>query len=310
MWNVLEIVLPVFLLIGLGYAIRRADLVDDHFFDQTNGLVFYVCLPILLFYKIGTADFSANFNFGLVLSTSLGVICGFSAAYLFGLWRHYPAPVHGAFCQGSFRGNLAYIGLAIVYNAYGDTGLTRAGILLGFLVPVLNFFAILALVLPRYNQQRADYPEVARQILVNPLILASLCGIFWSFFHLPIPVIFDRSLNIAAGMALPLALLSIGGSFSLDKLRGDIWKAALATAIKLLLLPLVTAGFMLLFRITGLDFAVGLLMAGAPTAVATYIMADKMGADSELAGAIVVLATACSSMSYTFLLFWLHVQGT
>lgn len=120
MWSIIEIVLPVFLIIGLGYTIRRIGLVDEHFFQQTNGLVFYICLPILLFYKIGTADFSTSFNFKLVLSTSAGVAVCFFLAYLYGRWRKYPAPAHASFCQGAFRGNLAYIGLAIVYNAYGD----------------------------------------------------------------------------------------------------------------------------------------------------------------------------------------------
>lgn len=308
MWNVIEIVLPVFLIIGLGYSIRRAELVDNNFFVQANRLVFYVCLPLLLFYKIGTADFSTSFNIRLVMATSGAVGCCFLIAYLYGSWRRYPAPVQGAFCQGSFRGNLAYIGLPIVYNAYGDAGLTRAGILLGFLVPVLNFFAILALTLPQ-QQQRTSYREIAKQIIINPLILASLAGILWSFFQLPMPTILDRSLNIASAMTLPLALLSIGGSFSLAKLRGDICKAALATAIKLILLPMVTTSFMLLAGISGLDFAIGLLMAGAPTAVATYIMACQMEADGELAGTIVVMATALSAVSYTLLLLCLQGYG-
>jgi len=308
MWNVIEIVLPVFLIIGLGYSIRRAELVDNNFFVQANRLVFYICLPLLLFYKIGTADFSTSFNIRLVMATSGAVGCCFLIAYLYGSWRRYPAPVQGAFCQGSFRGNLAYIGLPIVYNAYGDAGLTRAGILLGFLVPVLNFFAILALTLPQ-QQQRTSYREIAKQIIINPLILASLAGILWSFFQLPMPTILDRSLNIASAMTLPLALLSIGGSFSLAKLRGDICKAALATAIKLILLPMVTTSFMLLAGISGLDFAIGLLMAGAPTAVATYIMACQMEADGELAGTIVVMATALSAVSYTLLLLCLQGYG-
>lgn len=308
MLNVIEIVLPVFLIIALGYGIRRSELVNDHFFEQANGLVFYVCLPILLFYKISTADFSTNFNIRLVFATSSAVGCCFLISYLYGTWRKFSAPIHGAFCQGSFRGNLAYIGLAIVYNAYGDPGLTRAGILLGFLVPVLNFFAILALTLP-HQQQKISYREVAKQIIINPLILASLIGILWSFFHLPMPTILDRSLSIASGMTLPLALLSIGGSFSLAKLKGDIWKAALATAMKLVLLPLVTIAIMLLLGISGLDFAIGLLMAGAPTAVATYIMACRMGGDGDLAGTIVVMATGLSAVSYTLLLFYLQLLG-
>lgn len=308
MWNVIEIVLPVFLIIILGYGIRRVGLVDDNFFQQTNGLVFYIGLPILLFYKIGTADFNTSFNGKLVLATGSAVGCCFLLAYLYATWRKYPPPVHGAFCQGAFRGNLAYIGLAMVYNAYGDPGLASAGILLGFLVPSLNFFAILALILPQ-QQQQTDLLKITREVLLNPLILASLAGILWSFFHLPMPVFLDRSLHIASGMTLPLALIAIGGNFSPRRLKGDIPKAALATGLKLLLMPLISASFMMILGITGLDFAIGLLMAGAPTAVATYIMADKMGADSELAGSIVMMATGFSAFSYTLLLLVLQMYN-
>jgi len=308
MLNVFEIVLPVFLIIGLGYTIKRTGLVNGDFFAQINKLVYYVCLPLLLVYKIAGADFSSSFNFNLVIATSAGVACCFALAYLYGKWRSFPAPVHGSFCQGAFRGNLAYIGLAIVFNAYGDMGLTRAGILLGFLVPVLNFFAILALVLPQQHQQ-TSLKEIIKELVTNPLILASLAGILWSFFQLPMPVILDRTFGIATGMTLPLALISIGGSFSLAGLKGDIWKAALAVSIKLLVLPLITGIFMVLLNVSGLDFAVGLLMAGAPTAVATYIMACRMGADGDLAGTIVMVATGFSAVSYTLLLLFLKSYG-
>lgn len=308
MLNVLEIVLPVFLVIGLGYVIRRIGLVDERFFSQVNQLVYSVCLPLLLVYKIATADFSKSFNFNLVLASSGAVACCFGVAFLYGKWRGFPAAIQGAFCQGAFRGNLAYIGLAIIFNAYGDIGLGRAGILLGFLIPVLNLFAILALLLPQQKQQ-SNPLEIVRQVISNPLILASLIGLLWSFFQLPMPRIVDRSLAIATGMTLPLALLSIGGGFSLARLSGDLGKAVLATSLKLILLPLLCAGLMLGLGISGMDFAIGVLMAGAPTAVATYIMASKMGGDRELAGTIVMLATAFSAVSYSLLLLCLNAYG-
>lgn len=308
MVTVLEIVLPVFLLIALGYFIRRIHLVDHRFYAQVNQLVYYICLPLLLIYKIGSADFSTSFNLSLVLGCSGSVGLVFVISYLLGKWRRFPAAVHGAFCQGSFRGNLAYIGLAIIFNAYGDAGLTRAGVLLGFLVPVLNFFAILALLLPQ-QKKRTSLLGIGKQIGSNPLILASLLGLLWSFFQLPMPVLVDRTLSIATGMALPLALLSIGGGFSMAKLTGDMAKAAVAVSMKLLLLPLITAGCLLLLNITGLDLAIGILMAGAPTAVATYVMASQMGADSELAASIVMLATAFSALSYSLLLLCLKAYG-
>ncbi len=307
MWNVIQIVAPVFLIIALGWGIRRIGLVDDIFFQQTNKLVFYVCLPLLLIYKIGTADFSTSFNFRLILATAGATGCCFLLAYLYGMHRGYSPPVLGAFCQGSFRGNLAYIGLALVYNAFGNPGLARAGILLGFLVPVLNFFAILALTLPN-QEQCIRYGKISRQMITNPLILSSLGGICWSFFHLPMPTVLDRSLSIVSGMTLPLALLAIGGNFSMKQLRGDLNTAALATAIKLFVLPMVTALFLFFLDVSGIDFAIGLLMAGAPAAVATYIMACQMGGDGRLAGTIVVMSTGTSALSYTLLLLYLHIN--
>ena len=132
--EILNIVLPVFVVIALGYLLRRLQLIDATFLFQTNRLIYYIALPILLFYKIGTADFSPT-------STPPS-----SSA------RRRPLPSPSCFRTatppsplsarrsrhlqpGGFRGNLAYVGLAIVINAYGEAGFTRAGILMGFLSP-------------------------------------------------------------------------------------------------------------------------------------------------------------------------------
>jgi len=308
--DILTIVIPVFLVIGLGFVLKRLNLIDDHFLFQTNRLVYYVALPLLLFYKIGTADFFANFNGSLVVGSSLVIAIGFAVSYGYAALRGYAPATRGAFSQGAFRGNLAYIGLAIVFNAYGEDGLTRAGILMGFLVPVLNFFAILALLWPHRrtggHQGRAFW---VRQIAFNPLIIASFAGIIWSFLHLPIPVILDRSLHIATGMTLPLALLAIGGSFSLRKLKGDLTCALLSTTIKIIWLPIIAAALLYAMGVRGQDLAIGVLFAGTPTATATYIMAHQLKGDAELAGSIVMMSTLLSALTYTLALFILGSLG-
>ncbi len=307
--DTLIIVLPVFLVIGLGQLLFQLRLFDNHFVQQTNKLVYVVFLPLLLFYKIGKADFSTFFNGPLVAASCLTIAAGFILTYLYSGLRRYQPAVRGSFCQGSFRGNLAYIGLAICLNAYGDDGLTRAGILMGFLVPVLNLFAILALLLPHKNNQAEKQLNWLTQVALNPLIIASFLGIAWSYWQLPLPIILDRALHITTGLTLPLALLAIGGSFSLERIKGDLRLAGLATVIKLTVLPLVAALLMILFRVGGTDFGIGILMAGTPTATATYIMADQMKGDAELAGSIVMLSTLASAFSYTIILLILTSFG-
>jgi predicted permease len=298
----LSIVLPIFIVIGLGTLLKQLQLFNEAFVQQTNRLVYVVFLPLLLFYKIGQADFSSFFNAPLVIGSSLVIVIGFTLTYFYTGKRHYPAAVRGSFCQGAFRGNLAYIGLAICLNAYGEVGLTKAGILMGFLVPVLNLFAILALLLPHQGKSEGKTPNLIVQTLLNPLIIASFLGIIWSYWSLPVPLIIDRSLKITTGLALPLALLAIGGSFSIERLKGDLKLAATASFVKLVLLPLFALILLAPLGVTGADLGIGILIAGTPAATATYIMAQQMKGDADLAGSIVMLSTLASACSYTIIL--------
>ncbi len=305
----ITIVLPIFLVIGLGTLLKYFKLFDEAFLKQTNRLVYVVFLPLLLFYKIGTADFTTFFNAPLVIGSALVIVGGFTISWLYTGIRQYSPAIRGSFCQGSFRGNLAYIGLAICLNAYGEDGLTKAGILMGFLVPVLILFAILALLLPHQNGEKNKFSSMILQTIFNPLIIASFLGIIWSFWSLPIPLIIDRSLEITTGLALPLALLAIGGGFSFEQIKGDLYLAGAASTIKLAILPLLALLFLVPLGVTGADLGIGILFAGTPAATATYIMAQQMDGDAELAGSIVMLSTLASAFSYTIILLILKSTG-
>lgn len=305
----LNIVLPVFAVIALGALLKRIGLIDAMFLQQTNRLVYYVCLPLLLFYEIGRADFLANFNGRLVIGSVLAVTVTFLGSYAYTAMRGYPAAARGVFSQGAFRGNIAYVGLAIVFNALGQSGLTRAGILMGFIVPFLNLYAIIALLWPHRANSSQGPAYLLRQIAFNPLILASFAGVAWSFFAIPMPLLLERSLKIATGMALPLALLAIGGGFSLARLRGDLFTAALAAGAKLVWMPLLAAGILIGMGVGGTDLEIGVLIAGTPAATANYIMAQQLKGDAELAGTIVMLSTLLSAATYTIALMILRSSG-
>jgi predicted permease len=181
---------------------------------------------------------------------------------------------------------------------------------MGFLVPFLNLFAILALLWPhRGSGEQRGAVFWLRQVALNPLILASFLGIIWSFLALPLPLVLERSLNIATGMTLPLALLALGGGFSLEKLRGDLIKASLSSGLKTIWMPILAAVLLISMGVRGIDLSIGVLIAGTPAATATYIMADQLGGDAELAGTIVMLSTLFSAATYTLALLILRSQG-
>lgn len=306
--EILAIVLPVFLVVVLGYGIKRTSLVDANFLFHLNKIVYYIALPLLLFYKISTAQFDTSFNGAQVLAMGLTIVLCFLLSYGFGVAMKYPPEIKGTMSQCAFRGNFAYIGLAIVFNGYGENGLATAGILLGCIVPLLNFLSIVALLLPQRENRDVEFSFLG-QILHNPLIIASFLGVIWSYFHLPIPVILDKALHIVTGMALPLALISIGASFSVKKLRGDLTKGCIATCMKLVLMPILAAGIFLLFGVDGQNLAIGVLFAATPTATAAYIFSQQMKGDAELSGVIIMLTTLLSVFSYTVIFMIFRYYG-
>lgn len=303
------IILPVFFVIGLGYLLRRIGLIDDRFLFQANRLIYFIGLPSLLFHKIATANFSATFNGRMVAGASVVMLSGLIISYSYAtLGRKYRREDRGAFSQGAFRGNLAYIGLPVVFSAYGDAAFARAGMFMGCLVPVINLLSILALLLPhRTGTRQTKWSFWYRSLLSNPLILAALLGIVWSYWQLPLPTILARSFSLTASITLPLALLAIGGSFSLQKLRGDLIMATLASLFKVIGLPLLTIAVMLLLDVRGLDLGIAVLMAGAPAAAACTVLAQQLDSNTELAGSIILLSTLFSLVSYPIILYLLKI---
>src|SRR3990170_693769 len=172
--DILQSVFPVFLVIAIGAAARRYRFIDEPFVQTANALVYYLLLPALLFYEVGTSNFRQAFNGPLVAGGYVATAAVFLLGFPVSRRLHLSPGERGAFIQGAFRANLAYVGLPIVFNAVGGDGLRKAGILLGFMVPLLNALAILALLIPHAEREKGGGWDSARhisgQIVTNPLI--------------------------------------------------------------------------------------------------------------------------------------------
>lgn len=308
--QILLVVLPVFCVIGLGFILKRTSLVTDEFIFQLNKLIYYVALPALLFYKIGSSDFHRSFDAYLLLCLLGSMILVCFSSYLLGRVLRIPDFRLGAFSQGAFRSNAAYIGIAVVFNAYGEEGLAIGGIVLGFFVPLLNVLSVIVLMLPMSSKKANISPAMLLgQVLYNPLIIASFTGVLWSLAGIPMVPVLDKSLSIVTGMSLPLALVSIGASFSFGKFKGDIKLVSLATVIKIILMPLFTVWLLWSFGVRGTELGIGFIIAGAPTAAAAFVMAQQMESDAELTGSIIMVSTLLSLVTYTVGLYILSTLG-
>lgn len=311
--DILQSVVPVFLVVATGVVLRRYRFLDGGFIDAANSLVYYILLPALLFYEIGTTDFRQAFNGPLVVggyaATLATFLLAFAASRVLGL---SPSET-GAFVQGSFRANLAYVGLPIVFNAVGHAGLRKAGIFLGLIVPLLNGLSIVALMAPHGTGKgegiATTASRIARQIATNPIILACLAGIAWSALKLPLPGMIDRTFQLLTPATLPLSLLCLGGSFSFERAREGFAVAAIAAFLKGVVLTGIGIALYRWMGLSGEDLRIGAIMLGCPTAVVTYVMAARLRGDTDLAGTIVIVSTAASAITITGWLFFLRALG-
>ena len=286
--EIINIVLPVFLVIGIGYALGGMGFLRPETNAALARLVFYVAAPALLLRSTALTPIYKAVNVPALLLIA-GVTAVLAVAVYFAAFRAAPSR-RGVLTQGGHRSNMVFVGLPVIMNAYGDSVLGPAAVLIGFMVVIYNFLAVLVLTLPHKGTSNV-WMKTTVEIFKNPLILGSGAGILLSALSIPLPVSIDRTLEVVGRIAMPLALLSVGADLDFRKLGSEAGPAFLVAFIKLILYPgLVFIGLYWL-GITGLDLRVPVLIMAAPTAVVSYIMAVEMKGDGRLAAAIVIGTT-------------------
>ncbi|WP_462323491.1 AEC family transporter [Desulfoplanes sp.] len=301
--SIVTTILPVFLVMGLGYAIRRKGLVGDTFLADANRLLYYVCLPCLLFVKIAAVPVDMAFNPMLIVGSIGALVLTFGASYGFARMAGYSKGVVGVFSQAGSRGNMAYMGLAVIYYGLGDQGLVRAGLLLACLVAPVNILSIAVLSAARTSCGSRGRAFWVREFLLNPLIQSAAAGSVVVLFGVNLPGALDTGLGLVAEMTLPLALVAIGGSFAPQPVRFSP-EVILITLFKNVFMPLGALVCLLWLGVTGVDLAAGVLLAAMPTAMISYVMVGELGGDTRVAGSAIFVSTLTSLVTVSG---WLYV---
>lgn len=302
--NILNSLAPVFLLIALGAWLVQRNFLNKEILKGMNDLAYWIGLPSLIFYELATAEPAGEH----VRPVLLVFFSGTAAAILVSLiWLRplrLPLPSRGTFIQAAFRGNLAFIGLPVVIFAFAglegvDPERTRGAAVLALapIMVVYNIVSVFALYASQATGTGRLLLKTGRQLVTNPLILASVAGFFFAVADLALPPALDRSVEALSRIALPLALLCIGGSLVLVPVRGRIGSALTAAMVKVAISPLAGAGIGLVAGIEHDLMLVALIYLACPTAAASYVLARQLGGDEALAASTVVVSTLLSMLS-------------
>ncbi len=299
---ILDTLAPICLLILAGVLLRKGKFAPKGFFQELNRLVYWVGLPALLLEKTARVEISGAEPLRMfALLAMMAFIClalGYGIAWAFRL-RGRAGPI----VQGGFRGNLVYIGLPVLLFSLSDQTPERAAELAAFavlalapIVPLYNVLSVIVLVADTHKSGDVSLGKTLRHMLLrvatNPLLLSCVLGLLLAGTGIALPVALQRTLSAAGQMALPLSLVAIGATLSLQGLHVG-WKPVLATSVlKVFVSPVI--GYLLgtlVFGLSGAALRSILIFIACPTAVASYVMTDQLGGDAEQAARIVILTT-------------------
>jgi predicted permease len=291
---VLSGILPVFMIIGLGVFARRMGWIDETFVVQLNRVIYLLAIPALLVRLIGRSELTESLSGPLVAACVIAIVTVAVATWLGVLWRRTPLERRGVLVQAATRGNLAYVGFPVILATGGESALRLAAVTAAVLVPLMNLIAISALAAGR-NQSAVAF---LRLLVLNPVVLGVVGGVAWSLSGWQGWIWLNNFLDILGDLALPGALIALGCQLRLDGLRSDLGATAVAAGLKLLLLPAVTLFLLDRFGVDPTATMVGVFLMAAPTSVVSAAIAQGMGADAELAGAVVVTSSLGSFAVY------------
>ena len=289
MLDILAAILPVFMLLALGWGLRRGHFPGDAFWSHLDPLVYYVLFPALLIHTFAEVDIRSLD----ILPTALATISTMLAASLlvFLLRRSFAVdgPGFSSVLQGIVRFN-TYVGYGIAAALHDMAGITLFSLVVAFVIPTANLISIAGLA--RYGGDgSANARAVLGAIVGNPLILSVLLGVLLSWTGVGLPWVIEPFLDILRHGALPLGLLAAGAGLDLAAVRNATRPVLMVCVVRLGLLPLLALAACEVFGVEGLPRTALLIYAMMPVSPAAYILARQLGGDAGLMAAIVTATT-------------------
>ncbi|MBB4284385.1 AEC family transporter [Roseospira goensis] len=306
MTDTLAAVLPVFLVILLGFGLKRGRWLPDAFWGPAETLTYTVTFPALLTANLAKADMTAVAWAPLMTIQAAAVLLvaavTVAARRTLGARLGVDGPAFTSVFQGAIRPN-TYIGLAVAAALFGDTGVTLTAIGVAVVVPLVNVLSVTCMA--RFGAGQSASPwGVARGIVTNPLILACALGIALNATGLGLPPVIGPTLEILGRAALPVALLAVGAGLSFAHLRHAGAPVAVSGVAKLAVVPLLVWAGCALAGLDAVTTTVAVLYGGLPCSASSYVLARRMGGDAPLVAGIITTQTLLSVVTLTVLV-WL-----
>ncbi len=310
METIINVTLPIFAIMALGYGCGYWGILGQEATAGLNKFVYLVALPPAMFTFTARAQIDEIFNWGfvgtLLLGSGLTIVLAVLAAVIFFKCDLSRSAFHGFM---SVFANYGYMGIPVFLAAFGPEGVLPA-IVSSFVAAIpAMLFIMIVLEVKRPGGNSSLAAGIWRIFLHNPLFLATLAGILFSLFELPIPKSVGALLDMLTAAAAPTALFALGLSLVAYSILGDIYEVAWMTFLKLIVHPVIT--FFLaseVFHLSPFWAASAVLLTAMPVGSTAYLIAQQYGVAERVSSASIAISTAASVITLTALMIYYGVS--
>lgn len=296
-------VLPLFLVIALGYGLQLLGMYEVVALKTMNRLVFKVFLPTYLFQSIYSTNLLVAFNKKVILFSIISLLLWFLVLLCLVPFIEKQNNKRGVMIQGLFRSNFVLFAIPLAISLCGEDNIGITSLLVGIIVPIYNVLAVITLEIFRGGKPNSKV--IVKGIITNPLIIASVLGIGLNQLNISLPYAIEKTVIDIGKVATPLALLVLGGEFHFSRVKETMKQLMITVIGKLVVFPFLVLVAAIAMGFRNETLVPIFLMTGAPVAVSSYTMAEQMDGDGELAGEIVVVSTALSILTIFIWVFLL-----
>jgi predicted permease len=310
MVDILNLALPYFGLIFIGFACGKTRGLPESGLAWMNFFLLYVSLPALLFRIMSETPFSELNNPPFLIATTLATVSAFvlamAAARIIGELSLRKATMAGL--AGAY-GNIGYMGPGLALAVLGAKAAAPTALI--FCCDSIFLFTIVPLLMALTDREHPSFLHAiglaARQIALNPLIMSAVLGALVAAFHIPLPTALDRTLLFLQNAAAPTALFVLGVTVALRPFDRVPWEVPGVIAIKLLIHPLIVFSLMLLFGPFAQPWAAtAVLMAALPPALNVFVIARQNNTWIEPASVAVLIGTFASVVTLTSVMWFIQ----
>lgn len=296
--NFAQLLFPDFSLILCGYLVCRFTKLNRPVWEQVESLVYYFLFPVLLFQSIVKNPLDLGAASALVGAAVSLALCAIALTYSLPRWpwlgRRIDVRLHAASAQVGFRFN-SFILLALADRIAGPQALLMVAVIIGCCVPIFNVGAV-------WPMARHANKGFGRELLRNPLIIATASGLLANLLGFSLPDWLAPTVNRIGQASLALGLMAAGAGMQFGSMASAKTLAVAVLAIKHLAMPLMAFGLARLFRLDATQTAVLLTFSAVPTASSCYVLAARMGYNGPYVAGLVTLSTLLGMLSLPFAL--------